>query len=229
MRCVRRHHERCSWLGMHLDPRGWRDMYSTCNSGYTLSGSRSCSSGTLTDTAVCNPDPSPSSPYDFTDCCGTKLKHWFDFSDTSVYGSSEVTKISGFTDKMGNAAGNTVNGDVQYKVNVQNGLNAIYANEQYASLQFSSNSGSNPEVFVAYRIVNNDGGRPLPHGFIFGGRAGYAFGSQWNSNNAEIGSRSPSYDTVTITMRQGWSWLASNLSSMIGTWQTYFTAQPTGS
>ena len=60
----------------------------TCNTGYTLSGSRSCSSGTLTDTAVCNPDPSPSSPYDFTDCCGTKLKHWFDFSDTSVYGTS---------------------------------------------------------------------------------------------------------------------------------------------
>ena len=36
----------------------------TCNSGYTLSGQRSCSAGTLTDTAVCNPcllytSPSP--------------------------------------------------------------------------------------------------------------------------------------------------------------------------
>ncbi len=29
----------------------------TCDSGYTLSGTRSCSVGTLTDTAVCNPDP----------------------------------------------------------------------------------------------------------------------------------------------------------------------------
>ena len=29
----------------------------TCNIGYTLSGTRSCSSGTLTDTAVCKPEP----------------------------------------------------------------------------------------------------------------------------------------------------------------------------
>ena len=29
----------------------------TCNTGYTLSGTRSCTAGTLTDTAVCNPDP----------------------------------------------------------------------------------------------------------------------------------------------------------------------------
>ena len=29
----------------------------TCNAGYTLTGSRSCNTGTLTDTAVCNPDP----------------------------------------------------------------------------------------------------------------------------------------------------------------------------
>ena len=28
----------------------------TCNSGYTLSGTRSCSAGTLADTAVCNAD-----------------------------------------------------------------------------------------------------------------------------------------------------------------------------
>ena len=29
----------------------------SCDSGYTLSGTRSCSGGTLTDTAVCNPNP----------------------------------------------------------------------------------------------------------------------------------------------------------------------------
>eukprot|EP00230_Micromonas_polaris_P000019 CAMPEP_0119224246 /NCGR_PEP_ID=MMETSP1327-20130426/33566_1 /TAXON_ID=38833 /ORGANISM="Micromonas pusilla, Strain RCC2306" /LENGTH=1378 /DNA_ID=CAMNT_0007222523 /DNA_START=208 /DNA_END=4348 /DNA_ORIENTATION=+ len=29
----------------------------TCNAGYSLSGSRSCSAGTLTDTAVCGPNP----------------------------------------------------------------------------------------------------------------------------------------------------------------------------
>ena len=91
------------------------------------------------------------SAYDFTDCCGTKLKHWFDFSDSSVYGSTEVTKISGFTDKMSNAGSNTVNGDVQYKVNVQNGLNAIYTDAERTALTFStSHLGRNPEVFVAY-------------------------------------------------------------------------------
>ena len=37
----------------------------TCDSGYTLSGTRSCSAGTLTDTAVCtanSPQATPSSP-----------------------------------------------------------------------------------------------------------------------------------------------------------------------
>ena len=34
----------------------------TCNSGYTLSGSRSCSTGSLTDTAVCSANPNPSPP-----------------------------------------------------------------------------------------------------------------------------------------------------------------------
>ena len=43
----------------------------------------------------------------------------------------------------------------------------------------------------------------MPHGFIFGGRAGYAFGSQWNSNNAEIGLSEPNYDTVTINDAAG--------------------------
>ena len=41
--------------GEHLDSGS--SCFPTCDSGYTLSGSRSCSAGTLTDTAVCNPDP----------------------------------------------------------------------------------------------------------------------------------------------------------------------------
>lgn len=129
----------------------------------------------------------------------SSLTHWFDFADTDEYGSTELAVMTHFTDKMGGASSMTVNYNVQYKLNVQNGLNAIYANEQYASLQFSSKSGSNPEVFVAYRIVNNVGGRSLPHCFIFGGRAGYAFGSQWS------GDTEPSYDAITVTDAAGFA------------------------
>ena len=136
---------------------------------------------------------------DFSTCCGSKLVHWFDFSDTDEYGSTELAAMTKFMDKMGGASSMTINSNVQYKLNVQNGLNAIYANEQYASLQFSSKSGSNPEVFVAYRIVNNVGGRSLPHCFIFGGRAGYAFGSQWS------GSTEPTYDAITVTDAAGFA------------------------
>jgi hypothetical protein len=125
--------------------------------------------------------PSPSSPssssYDFSGCCGSKFKHWYDFSDSGYYGSSEVAKISGFEDKMGNAASKTVNGNVQYKVDVQNGLNAIYQDESIASVQFDSQSGSNPEVFLAYRVVSQSGTlNGQHHGIVFAGRAGYAFG-----------------------------------------------------
>ena len=91
---------------------------------------RSWSSSAFLVAVLALADVPASSSYDFTGCCGSKLKHWFDFSDTNVYGSSEVTKISGFTDKMGNSASNTVNGNVQYKVNVQNGLNAIYTDAE---------------------------------------------------------------------------------------------------
>ena len=129
----------------------------------------------------------------------SSLTHWFDFSDTDEYGSTELAVMTNFTDKMGGASSMTVNYNVQYKLNVQNGLNAIYANEQYASLQFSSKSGSNPEVFVAYRIVNNVGGRSLPHCFIFGGRAGYAFGSQWSGNTE------PSYDAINVVDAAGYA------------------------
>ena len=101
----------------------------------------------------------------------SSLTHWFDFSDTDEYGSTELAVMTNFTDKMGGASSMTVNYNVQYKLNVQNGLNAIYANEQYASLQFSSKSGSNPEVFVAYRIVNNVG-RPFPATLFYFWRQG---------------------------------------------------------
>ena len=41
-------------LCLLIDPCGWRKHARQRNTGYTLSGQRSCSDGTLTNTAVCN-------------------------------------------------------------------------------------------------------------------------------------------------------------------------------
>jgi hypothetical protein len=94
------------------------------------------------------------SAYDFTECCDSKLKHWLDFSDTDEYGSTELAKIPSFTDKMGNAANKAVNGNVAYKLNIQNGLNAIYTNTEQTSAGFSTNHlGRNPEIIMTYMTV----------------------------------------------------------------------------
>jgi hypothetical protein len=113
----------------------------TCDSGYTLSGTRSCSAGTLTDNAVCSGNPSSSSSYDFSGCCGAKLKHWFDFSDTSVYGTSAQSTISGFSDKLGNSASHTMKGNVEYVDDVQNGLGAMFVDRNtWGALTFSTSA-----------------------------------------------------------------------------------------
>jgi len=101
------------------------------------------------------------------------LTHWFDFS--TGYGTEELTKIQSFTDIMNNATGKTVNNNVAYKPNVQNGLGAIYIEEEKTSLEFSSSKvGQNPEVFLAYRVVcqctrmNNHLGTNISAGLLFG-------------------------------------------------------------
>ena len=66
------------------------------------------------------------SAYDFSGCCGSKLKHWFDFSDSSVYGTSAQSTISSFSDKLGNSASHTMRGNVEYVPDVQNGLGAMF-------------------------------------------------------------------------------------------------------
>ena len=90
-------------------------------------------------------DVPASSAYDFSGCCGSKLKHWIDFSDTSVYGSSEVTKISGFTDNMGNSDSHTIHGNVKYKLDGHDQLGAMYVDETTTAAEFSTNHlGRNP-------------------------------------------------------------------------------------
>ena len=137
LRCVRRPRT-VPWL-MHLDPRGWRDMHPHLQHRVHLVGIKVVLDGTLTDTAVCNPDPSPSSPYDFTDCCGSKLKHWFDFSDTSVYGSSAGDQDFWLHGQDGQLASHTMNGNVEYVPNVQNGLGAMFIDRNtWGCLKFST-------------------------------------------------------------------------------------------
>ena len=95
------------------------------------------------------------SAYDFSGCCGSKLQHWFDFSDSSVYGTSAQSTISSFSDKLGNSASHTMRGNVEYVPDVQNGLGAMFIDRNtFGCLQFStSGSWRNPEVIVAYRVV----------------------------------------------------------------------------
>ena len=148
----------------------------TCNSGYTISGTSSCSAGTLT-AATCSADLCDAL---FVPCVDTsKLKHWFDFSNSSVYGSAEVTKITGFHDKMGNSEGNFVRNNVQYKPDAHDSLGAVYVDTgSRTALEFSTTHlGRNPEMFIAYKTVCGvDCG--LTHGHLFASiDNGYEFGT----------------------------------------------------
>ena len=58
-------------------------------------------------------------------------------------------------------------GNVQYKLAVKSGLNAIYMNEVYAACYFNTAKvGRNPELFMAYRVVST----PTVSGINFGDR-----------------------------------------------------------
>ena len=132
----------------------------TCNSGYTVSGPAYCLNGNL-EVARCMPDSS--------------LTHWFDFSSFRTYGNTQLDTISSFTDIMGNSTSHSVRGNVQYKLAVKSGLNAIYMNEVYAACYFNTAKvGRNPELFMAYRVVST----PTISGVNFGDRGnGYGFGT----------------------------------------------------
>ena len=119
------------------------------------------------------------SAYDFSGCCGSKLKHWFDFSDTSVYGTSAASTVSSFSDKLGNSASHMILGNVEYVPNVQNGLGAMFIDRNtWGCLKFSTSASfRNPEVIMAYRVTcAKDCGKES--GVTFGDtNNGYGFGT----------------------------------------------------
>ena len=119
------------------------------------------------------------SAYDFSGCCGSKLKHWFDFSDTSVYGTSAASTVSSFSDKLGNSASHTILGNVEFVPNVQNGLGAMFIDRNtWGCLKFSTSASfRNPEVIMAYRVTcAKDCGKES--GVTFGDtNNGYGFGT----------------------------------------------------
>ena len=90
------------------------------------------------------------SAYNFTDCCDSKLVHWFDFSDTSNYGTEAQSTLSSFVDNIGISGSHTLRGNVQYVPNVQNGLGAMFVHrDSFGCLQFSTASSiPNPEVIL---------------------------------------------------------------------------------
>ena len=119
------------------------------------------------------------SAYDFSGCCGSKLQHWFDFSDSSVYGTSAQSTISSFSDKLGNSASHTILGNVEYVPDVQNGLGAMFIDRNtWGCLKFSTSASfRNPEVIMAYRVTcAKDCGKES--GVTFGDtNNGYGFGT----------------------------------------------------
>ena len=80
----------------------------------------------------------------------SSLAHRFDFSET-VQTSGDV--VTSFLDATGKATDVQVVGSPTYARHVQAGLNAINftANGQY--LQFTADGGSEPEVFIVYRVL----------------------------------------------------------------------------
>ncbi|XP_022841230.1 Bacterial surface protein 26-residue repeat, partial [Ostreococcus tauri] len=80
----------------------------------------------------------------------SSLAHRFDFSET-VETSGDV--VTSFADATGKATDVQVVGSPTYARHVQAGLNAINftANGQY--LQFTADGGSEPEVFIVYRVL----------------------------------------------------------------------------
>ena len=119
------------------------------------------------------------SAYDFSGCCGSKLQHWFDFSDSSVYGTSAQSTISSFSDKLGNSASHTILGNVEYVPDVQNGLGAMFIDRNtWGCLKFSTSASfRNPEVIMAYQVTcAKDCGKES--GVTFGDtNNGYGFGT----------------------------------------------------
>ena len=174
---------------------------------------RSWSSSAFLVAVLALADVPASSAYDFSGCCGSKLKHWIDFSDTSVYGSSEVTKISGFTDKMGNSDSHTIHGNVKYKLDGHDQLGAMYVDETTTAAEFSTNHlGRNPEVIVAYKTVcAKDCGQG--GGVVFGGCTtcnGYGFGT-YGQEKDYIGNPRSNGALLTSVYAQYGKWHVANV------------------
>ena len=174
---------------------------------------RSWSSSAFLVAVLALTDVPASSAYDFSGCCGSKLKHWIDFSDTSVYGSSEVTKISGFTDKMGNSDSHTIHGNVKYKLDGHDQLGAMYVDETTTAAEFSTNHlGRNPEVIVAYKTVcAKDCGQG--GGVVFGGCTtcnGYGFGT-YGQEKDYIGNPRSNGALLTSVYAQYGKWHVANV------------------
>ena len=112
----------------------------TCNSSYTLSGTRSCSAGTLADTAVCNADspagPSPSNPKEkkekaektrdamLTGVTDAKLKKKAKLLADAAIGGKKVRKMSA---KLTAADEDTACSDYYTKAGLSSSLGACIA------------------------------------------------------------------------------------------------------
>ena len=167
----------------------------TCDDGYTVSGTSSCSLGTLT-AATCLP---PS----LTDLTLPTLAHWFDFSRL---GESPIESLvsSDVNDLKDGATDVEVVGTVKFEPDVQNGLGGVYFDKPPTTsrtIRFrSSLLGRNPEVFVVYRVLSySDNGviiGDVGNGYGFGTyRAGDGFVTVARSSGTVMVKVSANYST----------------------------------
>jgi surface protein len=102
------------------------------------------------------------------------LKHWFDFSSSTHVSANSEGAVTSFSDKMGNAASLVVHGSPTYV-----DMSSRYGFHRFINftrdgdrLAFDALGGLNPEVFIAYNVLQYSA-----RGSLFGdANNGYGFG-----------------------------------------------------
>jgi len=88
----------------------------------------------------------------------SSLVHRLDFSTEDGVETTGDSVVTGFVDAQGIATDIQVVGAPTYVKNVQAGLNAINFTSDGIYLQFTASGGSQPEVFIVYRVLTYKSG-----------------------------------------------------------------------
>jgi len=123
--------------------------------------------------ACATPTDGPPSSCSQASPWASTLKHWFDFSSSAHVSANSEGAVTSFSDKMGNAASLVVHGSPAYVDMSRQSFNSfINFTQDGDRLAFDALGGSNPEVFIAYNVLQY-----FARGSLFGdANNGYGFG-----------------------------------------------------